>query len=130
MTMKTEPNKVNTMSKKPLSTFEREMQDPHFKAAYEESYQELLLSELLISIMELDEKSVRKLAKEAGLSPTIIQNLRSGKQRDIKIGNFVNIAKVLGYKVILEKGDERFVAEENKEDKKQPINFIPMHAHH
>ena len=37
---------------KPLSTFERKMQDKKFKQAYEQSYKELLFSELLISIMK------------------------------------------------------------------------------
>ena len=40
---------------KPLSTFERKMQDKRFKQVYEQSYKELLFSELLISIMDADD---------------------------------------------------------------------------
>ena len=43
-----------------------------------------LLSEIINALMENDNKSVRALAKEVGFSPTVIQNLRSGKQEDVK----------------------------------------------
>jgi hypothetical protein len=39
-----------------------------FKQSYEQNYKELLFSELLISIMEDDDKSVRELAKEAQIA--------------------------------------------------------------
>jgi len=52
------------MSKKNISTFEREMKNVKFKKAFEKSYKELLLSEWLIARMEHDEKSARVLAKE------------------------------------------------------------------
>jgi hypothetical protein len=92
---------------KPLSTFEREMQKSGFEKAFTKSYKELLLSELLIALMEQDTKSVRALAQEVGLSPTVIQKIRSGKQIDIKLSNFVNISHAYGYHLILEKGHER-----------------------
>lgn len=112
--------KVNIMPKvkKPLSTFEREMRNTKFKKAFDKGYKEFLLSELLIAIMDEDEISVRALAKEAGLSPTIIQKIRSGKQDDLKISNFVSIAHACGYKVILEKNDDRFEIEDKKGSKK------------
>ncbi|KTC64943.1 Uncharacterised protein (plasmid) [Legionella adelaidensis] len=53
---------------KPMSTYERKMQDKQFKKAYEQHYKEFLFSEFLISIMEDDGKSVRDLAKEADIS--------------------------------------------------------------
>lgn len=105
---------VNTMTKKALSTFEREMKQPRFKKAFEKCYQELLLSELLIALMEKNDKSVRGLAKAVGLSPTVIQKIRSGKQADIKINNFIHIAHACGYHVVLEKDDERILVGENK----------------
>lgn len=95
------------MSKKVMSTYEREMQDPEFKESYKKEYKEFLLSELLCAMMEEDDVSVRKLAKAVNLSPSVIQKLRSGEQKDIKFTNFINIAKEFGYTLILEKGDER-----------------------
>ena len=68
------------MTKKVLSTYAREMKNARFRKAFEKSYKELLLSELLVAIMENDEKSVRQLAKEVGLSSAVIQKIRSGKQ--------------------------------------------------
>ncbi len=92
---------------KPLSTYDRMMKNKKFREMHEKSYKELLFSELLIAIMEGDDKSVRVLAKEAKLSPSVIQDIRSGKQQDIKVSNLIKIAKAFGYEVILQKGDER-----------------------
>ena len=102
------------MRKKPLSTFEREMKNPKFKKAFEKSYKEFLLSELLIAIMEEDGRSVRKLAREVGLSPTIIQKLRTAKQPDIKMKNFIRLSHACGYEVILHKGKNQIRLKENK----------------
>src|SRR5947209_6423462 len=99
---------------KPMSTYERKMQDPKFRKAHQQGYKELLFSELLISIMEGDDKSVRELAKEAGLSPSVIQDIRSGKQRDIKVSNLIKIANAFGYEVILQKGEDRLALHEKR----------------
>ncbi|TAK78085.1 MAG: helix-turn-helix domain-containing protein [Gammaproteobacteria bacterium] len=106
---------------KPLSTFERKMKNTKFKKAFEEGYKKLLFSELMISIMENDDISVRNLAKEAGISASIIQNLRSGKQHDIKLSNLIKIAHVFGYAVILEKGDDRLMLEETIKGSKKRL---------
>ncbi len=111
--MNYELNGVNIMIK-PMSTYERKMQDKKFQKAYEQNYKELLFSELLISIMEGDEKSVRDLAKEAKVSPSVIQDLRSGKQQDIKVSNLIKIAEVFGYEVVLQKGEERLALHDHK----------------
>lgn len=126
MIMKVELKKVNTMtkSKKTLSTFEREMKNAKFKKAFDKSYKDFLLSELLIALMENDEISVRELAKEAGLSPTVIQKLRSGKQHDLKVRSFVSIVNACGYKVVLEKDDERIEVEDKKDKRKHHLNFV------
>jgi len=95
------------MSKKNLSTFEREMKDPNFREKFEEEYNEFLLSETIRDLMESAHKSVRKLATESGVSSTVIQNLRSGQQEDLKLSNFINISHACGYKLILEKDSKR-----------------------
>ena len=95
------------MSKKQLSTFEREMQKASFREQFEEEYSEFILAETIKSLMESGQKSVRTLAKESGISPTVIQNMRSGQQEDVKLRNFINISHACGYKIILEKNDER-----------------------
>ncbi len=93
------------MANKSQSTFEREMKKASFRKKFEKKYKEFLISELVLAMMENDQKSVRALAKEVGLSPTVIQKLRSGKQTDIKLSNFINISHACGYEVVLEKGD-------------------------
>lgn len=95
------------MNKKSMSTFEREMQDATFKEAFEKEYKAFVLSELLIELMEESKKTVRGLAEEAGLSPTIIQKVRSGEQQDLKVSNFLTIAEACGYHLYLEKGEKR-----------------------
>lgn len=87
-----------------MSTYEREMQGPKFRAALEQEYQEFALQELLVSISQGDEKSVRSLAKEAGLHPNAIQNLRSGKTNDIKLTSFLKIVRAYGFSLQLVKG--------------------------
>ena len=121
--MKPELGEVTTMNK-PLSTFDKKMQNNEFKKAYEQSYKELLFSELLISIMDADDKSVRGLAEETQLSPSVIQDLRSGKQNDIKVSNLINIAKAFGYEVILQKGKEKLALHDEIKNKKHHLSVV------
>ena len=95
------------MKRKIDTTFDRWMRDPSFKKTFQTEYQEFLLSELVLALMENDHKSVRVLAKESGISPTVIQNIRSGKQQDMKLGNFLNLASACGFHLVLEKDDTR-----------------------
>ena len=95
------------MTKQQPSTFEREMQDPAFQEEFEKEYNEFLLSETILTMMKDAHKSVRKLASASGLSPTVIQNIRSGIQEDIKLSNFINISHACGFKLVLEKDNQR-----------------------
>ena len=95
------------MTKPHLSTFEREMQETAFREEFEKEYNEFLLSETILLMMSEAHKSVRKLATETDLSPTVIQNIRSGIQEDIKLSNFINISHACGYQLILEKENQR-----------------------
>lgn len=94
---------------KELSTFDQEMQDSSFKKEFDKAYEEFALSELLLSLMAEDHISVRKLAKAAGLSPTSVQKMRSGEQKDIKVSNFMRIVNEFGYSIVLEKEGERIL---------------------
>ena len=67
-----------------MTTFDRLMQDPNFKDEFEKGYNEFLISEFMIEKMEEENISVRELAKEAKVSPTTIQNLRSGNAESVK----------------------------------------------
>lgn len=84
----------------PKSTYEQFIQDKEQKNLLEQEYKELLLSELLLAAMEEDHVSVRKLAAAAGVSPTIIQSLRSGKKTNITLDTLFRILDAIGYQII------------------------------
>lgn len=100
---------IKQSKKKPRSTVERFLEDPEQKRIFEEEHQEFLLSELIIALMEEDHISVRKLAEAAGVSPTIIQALRSGNKDNLTLSTFAAIAHALGYtaSLTLKKKGER-----------------------
>ncbi len=94
-------------TKKKSSTMDRWLKKPGFKRSFEKEYKDFLLSELVHAIMAEDNKSVRALADELGVSKTVIQNIRSGEQTDMKLSNFLKITHAYGFNVVLEKDDQR-----------------------
>lgn len=94
---------MTTKSKK-TTTFEREMRDRNFKKTFEKEYREFALKELLAAMAAGDNKSVRALAKDAGLHPNAIQNIKSGKTSDMKMTSFLKIANAYGFALQLVKG--------------------------
>lgn len=90
------------------STYERLVyEDSKFEDDLNKCYRDFLLSELLIAIMEEDHISIRKLAQEAGVSPSLIQDLRTGKKDNLTLRSFSNIMDALGYDIILHKRKRR-----------------------
>src|SRR3972149_5414754 len=87
------------MKKKTKSTYEKFIENK--KRLLDREYRELLISELLLAAMEEDHLSVRKLAAEAEVSPTIIQSLKSGKKTNITIETLSRILEVVGYQIVL-----------------------------
>jgi hypothetical protein len=86
------------MTNECLSTYDELMQDPKRRHKFEEEYRQLVLVEILIPILEKTETPVRTLAKAAGVSPTIIQDIKSGKKEGIAYPTFLAILEALGYK--------------------------------
>ena len=97
-------NKKNVMS-----TYDELMQDEDFKKEFEESYKEFAVSELLLALMEGNHTSVRKLAKEAGISTSIIQNIRAGKKNNLTIKTFYNILDALNCEILIKRRADNFV---------------------
>lgn len=89
-------------------TIERELDamTAQERREFENEYQELLLSEAIIAVMKKDDISVRKLAAKAKLSPTTVQDLRSGIS-DAGVKSFFKLFKSLGYTIFAEKDGER-----------------------
>lgn len=84
------------------------MQDPEFREQFEIEYQEFSLSEVILQLMEEEHLSVRELAKKAGVSPSIIQDIRSGNRTNVTLFNLLKILKALGSRVAVQVGN-RFV---------------------
>jgi DNA-binding Xre family transcriptional regulator len=99
--MKKESREEDIMKKKAKSTYEQLIEDVEQKELLDKEYNDLLLSELLLAIMEDDHISVRKLAMAAGVSPTIIQALKTGKKTNITLDTFSKILDAIGYEIIL-----------------------------
>ena len=93
----------------PASTFERVMKDPKRRRRFEGKYRAFQLSELIQGLMAQEGKSVRELAKEVGISPTVIQDIRSGERTNVTLRNFLGIVSALGGEVAVRKGKEETV---------------------
>ncbi len=98
------------MAKKIKSTVDEliESLSPAEKKAYDAEYKDLLLSEMILAAMAEDNISVRRLAKLAGVSPTIIQSMRSGIKKDFNVGSLFRVLKGLGCKVLIERNGQQF----------------------
>ncbi len=90
-------------NKKVLSTFDRFMKNPQQKALFEKEYNKFLLSEFILEAMEENKISVRKLAEKSGVSPSIIQNIRSEKGANVTFNTLNSIFTSLGYRMAIEK---------------------------
>ncbi len=86
---------MNKKAKSTVSVFVNALSAKERKK-FKEEHQELLLSELLLAAMQQDNISVRKLAKMAGVSPTVIQAMRSGTKKDFSTQSLFKILKSLG----------------------------------
>jgi DNA-binding Xre family transcriptional regulator len=90
--MKKTTPKTKNVKAKTTSQRLRDSMTPQELKKHEEGYRDFVLSELLIAITNDNELSVRKLAQEAGLSPRIVQAMRSGEDKDY---SFKSILKIL-----------------------------------
>jgi hypothetical protein len=91
------------MTKKTKSTYDQfiaSLSNTELKK-FNDEYRELLLSEIIIAAMEKDNLSVRKLAQIAGVSPTIVQAMRTQKTKDFSMQTFFKVLKGIGCKSIM-----------------------------
>ena len=85
------------------STYEKFISNPKRKEKFDKEYNDFLLSEFVLEKMESEQISVRALAKKAGVSPTIIQKIRSNNAERINFRTFTNVLDSLGYKINIER---------------------------
>ncbi len=86
-------------TKNSKSTFDRMIEDPKWKADFDKGYEEFLLSEFICEQMESNGMTVRDLAHRAGVSPTTIQNMRSGNADNVKLKTLLSVFHELGFKL-------------------------------
>ena len=87
-----------------MTTFEKFFaENPEQKDIYEKEYNNFLLSEFMLEQMEAQHISVRELAKQADVSPTVIQKLRSKDAQKVTLTTFMSVLRSLGYQLKLEK---------------------------
>ena len=98
-----------TTKKKKLSTYDEMSLDPKVKKDLDSGYKELILSELILALMQEDNVSVRMLAKEAGLSPTTIQELKT-KNKLPNMKTFFKIMEHFNLKVTIQKKNGQVMA--------------------
>ena len=89
---------------KPQSTYETEIGDQRFRKLFEKEYGELILSELILAMMAEDNVSVRKLAKQIGVAPSVVQSVRSGKHKNITLKTFIKMIAALGGEIAVKRG--------------------------
>jgi transcriptional regulator with XRE-family HTH domain len=85
------------------------MQDAKRRRKFDRKYRSFVLAEIVHGLMELEGKSVRELAREVGVSPTVIQDIRSGGRSNVTLRSFLGIIAALGGEVAVRKGDEEMV---------------------
>ena len=79
---------------------------PTEKKRFDDELRNLALSEMVLAAREEDDVSVRKLAKLAGVSPSVVQAMKSGKKDDFAIKSVFKVLDSLGFKVLLERDGE------------------------
>jgi DNA-binding Xre family transcriptional regulator len=94
---------------KSVSAFDRVMKEPKRRRKFESKYRSFLLSEVIHGLMEQEGKSIRALAREVGISPTVIQDIRSGERTNVTLRNLLRIVSALGGQVAVRRGNEEMV---------------------
>ena len=97
------------IKKKKLSTYEEMILNPKVKKDLDTGYKELVISELVLALMQEDHVSVRMLAKEAGLSPTTIQELKT-KNKLPNMKTFFKIMDHFNLRVTIQKENGQIMA--------------------
>ena len=96
------------MNKKAKTTTEKflEALSVEEKKQFDKELQRQALSEMVLAAMHQDMVSVRKLAKLAGVSPTIVQAMRSEQKTDYSIKSIIKVLHSLGFTFLLKKDGE------------------------
>lgn len=91
------------MAKKTKSTVDKLLESLSTveQKEFQKELQNFALSELILALMKRDEVSVRKLAKIADISPSVIQAMRSRNAKDFTMQSFFKVLRGLGCKKLM-----------------------------
>ena len=67
----------STMTKR-TTTFDRIMKDPKRRRKFDSKYRSFVRNEVIVGLVE--GRSVQELAREFGISPSVIEDIRSGER--------------------------------------------------
>lgn len=97
------------MSKsKKKSTFDRLMSNSERRKSFDKGYNDFLLSEIIAESMQSKHLSVRTLARQSGLSPTIIQEIKSGKKKNLTLGSVSTLLSNLDIKLVVKSAGKEY----------------------
>jgi len=99
------------MTKKVKSTIDEliDSMSPKEKVGFNDELKDFVISELILALMEQDNMSVRKLAKLAGVSPSVVQAMRSNTKKDFSMNSFFKVLKGLGCKKFMIEFNGQFI---------------------
>ena len=86
-----------------MTTYEKEMQNPEFRELFEKERSALEISEFLAEQMAKQGFSVRKLAEKSGVSATVIQDIKSGRRKNIEYATLKPLIRTLGFRIEFKK---------------------------
>ncbi|WP_243397171.1 helix-turn-helix domain-containing protein [Leptospira kmetyi] len=82
------------------------MQNPKRRKSFNKKYTEFFLSEMVSELMEQERISVRELADKTNLSPTVIQDIKSGKRDNPTFNSLISVIEALGAEIVFKKGNK------------------------
>ena len=86
-----------------VSTFDHEMEDPKFRISVEREEAALEVSEFMAREMAQQDLSVRRLSARSGISPTVIQGIKTGKRKNIEYTTLRPLVSALGFRITFKK---------------------------
>lgn len=84
------------------------MKDEDRRKRFEEKYARFIMADIVIGFMEQEQLSVRAMARAMGVSPTVVQDLRSGKRKNLTLKHLLAFADACHAKITIEKGTQVF----------------------
>lgn len=103
--MVTSKKQQHPVMEKPLSTYEREMQNPEFRKSFEIGYQQFAASEIMLQLMEEKNMTEREVADAAEIPVSVIEDFKDWDKSKISLEHFIKIMQVIGGKIVVQESE-------------------------